>query len=160
MEPITTSLLLGGAIGARTIGGLFETGSERRRLERLRAELLREINKREAFLKFRAGVPGENFGNLLNRTLRRTRLSLAAGGLAGEGTVGPAALAEATAPLVADENAELRRMSEALFSARMNVMSNTSLPGYGSAFGQAFGDTSDILGFLAGQGLYGNKQMQ
>ena len=141
---------LGIGLGANLIGGFFKNRSEKNRLKQLRRELERNLRQLETQQFSRNASLTESEGNLTNAVTRR-----AIQGSAQSGTLNSSFtasnVAQAIAPVQAQRAREQDAMRERIFAARNAIATGTSAPGFGSAFGQSFGEAGDILSFLAGR---------
>ena len=141
--------LAGIGIGANLLGGLLGTRSERERLKKQRMELLAQLKPLESLLRARRMGLSATEGTLANRAVRGTLSGLASRGLIGSSISGPA-VAEAVAPFELNRQRSIDDLMRQLVSSRSAIYGGTSLPGFGSAFGEAFGGAGDILSFVGG----------
>ena len=141
--------LLAGSFGSNLLGSLFGIGSERKRRRRAREEGLQNLQPLESLLGQRQFGPTESEGNLMQVATNRTLSQLASQGVLNSSISAPA-VAAAVAPIENQRQQRTQGLLERVVAARQAILSGTELPGYGAAFGQAFGEGGDLLALLAG----------
>ena len=131
--------------GLQTIGNLLGVRSERRRLEELRAKLEETLKPEQARLNQAQFGLSQSEGALAQSAERSTLSDLANRGVL-ESSGAPAEVAQAVAPFELRRQETIRGTERSLAAARQAIAGETSLPGYGGAFGEGLGQ---IGGFLA-----------
>lgn len=151
---------LAAALGANLIGSLLSVRSERKRRQRLRERLLAENAPLEALLQQRQFGPTESEGNLMQVATQRTLSQLASQGVLNSSISAPA-VAQAVAPIEEQRQRRTQGLLERVVAARQAIVEGTSLPGYGAAFGEAFGEAGDLMALLSAIGQReGNQKSQ
>lgn len=135
-------------IGLGALGDVFETGSERRRLEELRASLTNALGPLEAEARGARFGLSKTEGSLAQSATESTLGSLASRGVL-QSSFAPGEVASAVAPFELRRQERLQDTERQLASAKAQIAGETSLPGFGAAFGTALGD---VGGFLALRG--------
>lgn len=139
---------LAAALGANLIGSLLSVRSERKRRQRLRERLLAENAPLEALLQQRQFGPTESEGNLMQVATQRTLSQLASQGVLNSSISAPA-VAQAVAPIEEQRQRRTQGLLERVVAARQAIVEGTSLPGYGAAFGEAFGEAGDLMALFS-----------
>lgn len=152
MDPV----LVGGALGANLLGSLFSVRSERKRRQKLRERLLAENAPLEALLQTRQFGPSESEGNLMQAVTDRTLSGLASQGVLNS-SISASRVAQAVAPIEEQRQRRTQGLLERVVAARQAIIEGTSLPGYGAAFGESFGEAGDLMALLATIGQRGGS---
>ncbi len=135
-------------IGLSTIGSLIETGSERRRLEELRATMTNALGPLEAEARGARFGLSKTEGSLAQGATESTLGDLASRGVL-QSSFAPGEVAQAVAPAELHRQGRLQETERELAAAKTQIAGATSLPGYGAAFGEGLGE---VGGFLALRG--------
>lgn len=135
-------------IGLGAIGDLISTGSERRRLEELRASMTNALGPLEAEARGARFGLSKSEGGIAQAATDSTLGSLASRGVL-QSSFAPGEVAQAVAPAELHRQGRLQETETQLAAAKQQIAGATSLPGYGAAFGGALGD---VGGFLALRG--------
>ena len=139
---------LAAALGANLLGSLFSIRSERNRRKKLRERLLAENAPLEALLQTRQFGPSESEGSLMQVATQRTLSDLASRGVLNSSISAPA-VAQAVAPIEEQRQRRTQGLLERVVAARQAIIEGTSLPGYGAAFGEAFGEAGDLMALFS-----------
>jgi hypothetical protein len=154
-QPSLLERLLGGlsgggplGIGVSLLGGLIQTGSERRRLEELRKASENALKPLEAEAAGARFGLSQTEGNLAQGATESTLGSLASRGVL-QSSFAPGEVAQAVAPVELHRQERLMGLERDIAAGKKAIAGETSLPGFGAAAGGALGD---IGGFLALRG--------
>jgi hypothetical protein len=150
--------LVGASFGANLISGILGTRSRRRQLKRLRAEQLRNLKPLEDLLSVRGFGASESQGNIEQAVTSRTLGGLAQRGVLQSSIAAPS-VAQAVAPYEQQRQAGVQSLTERIVAARNAILEGTSIPGYGQAFGESFGQGGDLLAYMAGKSTTSKAQV-
>jgi len=153
MDPITLALL-GGSFGMKLGSALFGVGSERRRRDKLRHDMLANLAPLEAQVNQANFGPSQSEGSLAQSATSSVLSSLADRGVLQSSIAAPA-VAAAVAPIEQQRQARRQGLIERLTAAKNAIYGDTSMPGYGSAFADTLGQGGDVLALLAGRQMQG-----
>lgn len=142
------------SFGTNILSRIFETKSQRARLEKLREMMLANLRPYEARVQGYSFAPTSPEGFQMGRAAETAQEVVASQGVGGGSFTGPA-VAAAVAPVQAQREQNLIRNAFDLAQAKNAIYAATQAPGYGEAFGGFLGDVSDFA-----SNEFGNLQMR
>ena len=146
--------LLAGGLAGKFLGNFISTRSERNRLKKLQFEQFSALAPMEALLRQQDFGASETDSRLSQSVTTRTLTDLANRGVLNSSISAPA-VASAVAPIEEQRQARRQSLMERLTAAKMAIYQNTSMPGYGNAFGQSLGEAGDVMAYMYGRGVGG-----
>lgn len=119
-------------------------------MKKLRADLLGYLQPLESALTTQQYGLSQSEGRVAQGVTQSTLQGLANRGVLQSSYSAPA-VAQAVAPIEQRHQENLLDLLRSITAAKTQIAEGTSLPGYGGAFGESFGQGGDLLAYLAGR---------